>query len=269
MPTDESPTAAAYLSRWDFCEPLWEEHLTYFRQGAKRDELLTVLHQHIVAPIGNEDCNHAMDFLRDACQLSPDSVRFAFRDAVLASPLVPALLALCDRDGSLNRRLNAVYTLAKIGATNALPGLEAVLRRRRDIDPLLLPRLLMEIGWLGGDRDRSAQYVAQSTGYLSRWSLLGNSAMDTDPRILVDLARDPHPLIRADAEHRLAYLRLPEETRGMTGGDRKRAYRRHHADAPVLTFAFLELRFYHAMTWEEYTVAQLDAFVRTQGEEKP
>ncbi len=174
MPDATPQTAAQYLDQWPIATTIGGEWFPYLIPGAGQAELLQLLEGRITHPYDPKQFFHAATFLSEACRLTPEIIKSGFRNAVRASSVIPALLKACDTDGSFASRHSTIHTLAMVSSGDVVPGFEAVLCNRRDTDPLLLPKLILEIGWLGGDSDRASHHVASSTQYLSCWSLLNN-----------------------------------------------------------------------------------------------
>lgn len=184
--------------------------------------------------------------VRDLVLLAPrHGLGAEFRDALPASPVVPALEALLETD-AWSARADAVYTLGKTGSTGSLPALRRVFGERLETDPLLLSRLAGEIGWLERGPDLAlAERMAASPGFLTRWAALDmfaswHAAGEADApwlRLRERLRAEAHPLVRAEAES--------------------------GADADV-TFSDVETWFgnhLHAAGRRDYTVEELERFV--------
>jgi len=258
----------------------------------------TVIDRSIVELLcsGNaEDFTNTCLFIRDLVLLGPKPEECESLEQ-FCGPSVVSTLEDFTTAPNHHRRSQAIYTLGKIGSKSSLPALRRTFQAQFEKDPLLLPGLLFEIFWLEEKEDAALiEEAAVSAQYLTRWAIL--DVLDKRPspedlaspewqlRVLVyaRLLEDPHARVRAEAEYQHAlldfeaqYLRAVAE--GTTDSAetskavRRAARREIERRRPSLCFADLEVRFYnhlHNRASDDYTVSELDEFVRSYSIKTP
>ncbi|MCT7972248.1 HEAT repeat domain-containing protein [Laspinema olomoucense] len=135
--------------------------------------------------------------------------------------IVPELERLVLSDNHFIRQ-QVIYTLGKICSYDSIPILLRAFHQFRDQDPILLPRLVGELFWLGVDHPGDViQSMIASPQYLTRWAVLKilpefihNSPDETDERFLMrykfceSLCDDSNFLIQAEAKYEYQFLKL-------------------------------------------------------------
>lgn len=143
-----------------------------------------------------------------------------FWESKLESAIIPELEHLVLADHHFIRR-QVIYTLGKICSYNSVPVLLHAFYELRDKDPLLLPRLIGELFWLGVDNGWDLiDSMTASNQYTTRWAVLQSltefiyDSQNEDQTFLMRykfcdrLRQDSHPLVLAEAEYEYQFLEL-------------------------------------------------------------
>ncbi|MDB9513953.1 HEAT repeat domain-containing protein [Kamptonema animale CS-326] len=140
-------------------------------------------------------------------------------ESQLKSAIIPELENLLFADNHFIRK-DAVYTLGKICSYDSIPVMLNAFYKLRDRDPILLPRLIGELFWLGINNPWDViNSMAVSDRYITRWAVVDvlgkfscNSPNDEDflraHRLCDLLRRDAHSLVREEAEYNYQFLEL-------------------------------------------------------------
>lgn len=236
----------------------------------------------IVAMLRSGQGKHINDahlFIRDVILLIHTKETEVFKEEFYTSKIVEAL----NENVFANQhfvRSSAIYTIGKVWLKSSIDTLLRAFDHYLISDPVLLPELLFEIGWLGDRQnwDRIERMV-RSDSYLTRWAALhdysGLSGFIRLPQTqeeiqhserqkyyLEILKQDNHPLIRADAEYKLRAFDYHQMIFS-NKADQRKARKILDASAPVFDFDdisrdFFRLRFPND---QEYTVSELEDFV--------
>lgn len=222
------------------------------------------------------DLSAALTWVRDgSIGVGSEAVTTAVR-ACVPTELTPALVDALIAPVYIVRH-QAIYTLGKMTFREDLPSLLNVFERYMDQDPLLVPKLIGEISWLGGEGAPLLARVRTHPLYLTRWSFFGADAarpsraheMEALRAACAELGGDQVGVVRAEARHVLAEIGMVEESsqNGLqhdraSRRERKRRRAEHEATAP-LRFDVMALRFLDAHDGADYDVDALDAFVRS------
>lgn len=172
-----------------------------------------------------------------------------------------------------------VYTLGKTCSYDSLPMLNQAFNTLRDIDPILLPRLIGEMGWLGTENFWALiESMTTSPVYMTRWAVIdalsqfvGDDARVQDElfhskfRFTEQLRRDSNILIQSEAEYEYQFLKFRSETYHLPKAERKkkRKYLERHYK-PTFCFANISLAFTKYLYTEglrQYSVGELEAFI--------
>ncbi len=135
--------------------------------------------------------------------------------------IVPELERLVLSDNHFIRK-QVIYTLGKICSYDSIPILLQAFHQFRDQDPILLPRLVGELFWLGVDHPGDViQSMVASPQYLTRWAVLTilgeliyNSPDETDEIFLMkykvceSLCDDSNFWVQAEANYEYQFLKL-------------------------------------------------------------
>lgn len=192
-----------------------------------------------------DEMSSALFWVRDASiGVGSQETRAAVRECVphrLRSTLANALVA-----PRFAIRSAAIYTFGKMTFKEDLRLLRGVLDRYLDRDPILLPKLIAEMCWLGlGEETEPVLARVRGHGsYLTRWSFFGTDHSDSHDEC-TELANDPSELVRAEARWTLDLF--------ATGDDPEHG---------VLHFVDAAARFTNAVT-DDYEWENLDEFVRS------
>ena len=216
-----------------------------------------------------EDLAAALTWIRDASiGVGSASVKADVR-ACVPKILTPVLADALVAPVRIVRE-QAIYTLGKMSFAEDLSLLLDVFDRYLDRDPLLVPRLIGEVSWLGGEGAPLYARVRGHSHYLTRWSFFAQAS--ASPHVAkeqiaelqahcAELENDPSALIQAEARQLLAEIAEIAMPGDRHSRERKRARAELEARAP-LRFNAMALRFDHAHIETDYDVATLDAFVR-------
>lgn len=177
-------------------------------------------------------------------------------------------------------RRAAVYTLGKTCSYGSVPVLNQAFKTFRDSDPLLLPRLMGEMGWLGAeDFWQLLESMMDSPFFVTRWAVI-----EILPEFLEDtqsqnelflgklkcserLRQDSNPLVQAESEYQYQLLKLRSKMHHLSKSDRKKM--RKELDrkyTPVLSFSHVSNRFNHHLYTQgltQYSVDELEAFIKS------
>jgi hypothetical protein len=175
-------------------------------------------------------------------------------------------------------RKAAVCTLGKTCSYGSIPALSEAFRTFRDSDPLLLPRLMGEMGWIGAENFwELLDAMMESSFFVTRWAvveLLPEFIEDTDSqnelflgklRCLEKLRQDSNTLVKAEAEHQYQLLKFRSEMCNFSKSDHKKM--RKDLDrkyTPVLRFSYISNRFEYYLNKKgltQYSVDELEKFI--------
>jgi len=222
-------------------------------------------------------------FIRDAA-IHGSSVREvsdAVRRELPGSGFFDAL-EHCLQASAFAVRSGAVYTFGKLGFPENADRLVRALKARRDIDPFLLPGLLLESRWLEGRWDAHWERVRElirSPQELSRWASLevmsearDEQAPDKALVLAGSLEHDPSELIRAEAVYVVALMtdgarssrsgRVSNEDWARSGREIARQERQRIAALrPRVTFHDLTQRFTWTLADPDYRLQDVIAFL--------
>ncbi|GAB1541877.1 hypothetical protein NUACC21_45500 [Scytonema sp. NUACC21] len=199
-------------------------------------------------------------------------------DGNLELAIVPELERLVFADNFFIRK-QVIYTLGKICSYESLPVLLRAFHQLRDRDPILLPRLVGELFWLGSNnRFDIITSMAASHRYTTRWSALAalqEFLYDLQPQDETCLMRykfsdhlrhDSHLLVKAEAEYEYQVLEL--NRRKYQENLSKSEYRRQKKELkklkPSLSFSNICNLFSNYMYTHDlstYTVEELENFI--------
>ncbi|ALF55546.1 hypothetical protein ACX27_26285 [Nostoc piscinale CENA21] len=193
--------------------------------------------------------------------------------------IIPELERLIFAENHFIRK-QVIYTLGKICSYDSIPILVQAFYEYRESDPILLPRLLGELFWLGVEnRLDILESMINSQYYTTRWAvinLLGefiyHSQSEEDGTFSMKynfsekLRNDSNPLIKAEAEYEYQLLALNH--RKLQENMAKSDYKKQRKDLkklePCLTFFRVSLQFSHYMVANNlstYTMQELETFI--------
>lgn len=193
--------------------------------------------------------------------------------------IIPELERLVFANNHFIRR-QVIYTLGKICSYDSVPVLLQGFYEYRESDPILLPRLLGELCWLGVEnRIDLLESMVASQYYTTRWAvinLLGefiyNSPNEQDATFGMKynfsekLRNDVHPLVRAEAEYEYQVLALSHRKlqENMSKSDYKKQRKELKKYQPYFYFSDIANLFSNYMSTNHlatYTVQELETFI--------
>lgn len=206
-------------------------------------------------------------FLRDAiiCGYRDDACQ-QFRNDYLNSTIVSTLEELVFTNNHFIRS-HAVYTLGKTCSYGSKNVLVSAFDRFIDTDPLLLNRLINEMGWLGVENmDNYLERMATNTSYLTRWAAVEfiYQSIKRLPNWAELLRQDPYELIRLEAEYECQQVLKSLQTSSLSKSEQRRRAKEIEQIKPKISFQQLNLKFIHDLSVKrtiEYTVAELEAYL--------
>lgn len=206
-------------------------------------------------------------FVRDAivCGYRNDACQ-QFRDDYLGSTIVSTLEELVFGSNHFIRS-NAIYTLGKTCSYSSKYVLVEAFDRFIEIDPLLLDRLINEMGWLGVENmEHYLERMATSTSYLTRWAAVEFIYQSEErlPNWVELLRQDPCELIRLEAEYECQRLLKSFQTSSLSKSQQRRRAKEIAQIEPQISFQQVSLQFANNLYRggkSEYTVVELADFV--------
>ncbi|GBE95167.1 HEAT repeat domain-containing protein [Nostoc cycadae] len=193
--------------------------------------------------------------------------------------IIPELERLIFTDNHFIRK-QVIYTLGKICSYDSVPILLQAFYEYRESDPILLPRLIGELFWLGVENSWDLlESMVNSQYYTTRWAvinLLGefiyHSPSEQDATFSMKynfsekLRNDSHPLIKVEAEYEYQLLALNHRKlqENMSKSDYKKQRKDLKKLEPCLTFFRVSLQFSRYMVTNNlytYTMQELETFI--------
>jgi hypothetical protein len=245
-----------------------------------------------------------LDYVQQTCVFIRDSVLIApehglgseFREAFHTSAIVPELERLVLASGYFLRN-SVIHTLGKTGCIGSLPTLGRAFHHLLEHDPLVLPELLLEIGWLEGilAREQSSTLVdamttsesratqardacplidamTASACYTTRWAathVLGRWRQYASLNQIERLRGDGHVLVRTEAEYVYRRFLFAQRSSRLSKPERKRQLKEIEHDKPPVSFFDMRLQFQrHLLTHHQisYSIEDLDRFITAWGD---
>jgi hypothetical protein len=175
-------------------------------------------------------------FIRDLVLLGtqhPDCSEFV-KD-YLESSIIITLEYLLSSPNHFTR-LEAVYTLGKVCSYSSIAHLDQAFIKFRDTDPMLLPRLVFEMSWLGADNFWALiDSMSNSPVYVTRWAIIGvfesccgenvrtqDELFQGKLKYLEKLRGDSNLLIQAESEYEHRLLTFRSKMHDLSKADRKK-----------------------------------------------
>jgi hypothetical protein len=176
-------------------------------------------------------------------------------------------------------RKQAVYTLGKTCCYSSISVLSQAFSAFRDIDPILLPRLIGEMGWLGAENLWALiDSMMSSQIYMTRWAVIdvlsefvGDDARLEDElfqskfRCIEQLRRDLNTLIQSEAESEYQLLKFRNSAHDLPKAERKKKLKDlERRYKPAFNFTYISSAFtnhLHTKGLTQYSVAELEAFI--------
>ncbi|KAF3887725.1 MULTISPECIES: HEAT repeat domain-containing protein [Nostocales] len=176
-------------------------------------------------------------------------------------------------------RQRAVYTLGKTCSHSSIAALNQAFSVFRDIDPILLPRLIGEMGWLGTENFWALlDSMMSSQIYMTRWAVIdvlsefvGDDARVQDElfqcklRYIEQLRQDSNILIQSEAEYEYQLLKFRSSTYDLPRAERKKKRKDLERQyKPAFFFTSISNAFTNhlcAKGLTQYSIAELEAFI--------
>lgn len=176
-------------------------------------------------------------------------------------------------------RKQVVYTLGKACSYSSTEVLNQAFNTYRDTDPILLPRLIGEMAWLGAENFwELLDSMMSSFLYMTRWAVIGvlSEFVGDDPQIQDELFQSKlrcteqlrlssNILIQSEAEYEYQLLQFRSSTYNLPRAERKKKRKdleRQYKPAFYFTHissAFTNHLYTNGLT--QYSVAELEAFI--------
>lgn len=218
----------------------------------------------------DESSNMTGLFLRDTILMghqNPGCVPFL--DAYPDSSIVKTLEELLFSNNYFTR-IAVIYTLGKTCSYGSKDVLSQAFELFRETDPLLLDRLISEMGWLGVENLNSCiESMVTSSSYLTRWAAVGMICPigDTDEGIVQwakALRQDECELIRIEAEYEYQRVLKSLQTPILSKTEQRQRAKDIKKMKPLLSFQDVSIRFMNHLSnhgLNHYTVSELESFV--------
>lgn len=236
------------------------------------DTLIKLLQSNNNEIIG-DTCLFITDFVlscsrNDTCKQSWDKLEPA---------IIPKLEHLVLADNYFIRK-QVIYTLGKICSYDSVPVMLNAFYQLRDQDPILLPRLIGELFWLGVDnRWDIISSMAASNQYTTRWAVM--TALDQfiwqneeDETFLLkhkfcnQLRHDVHQSVREEAEYNYQFLELQRRKykENLSKSEYRKQRKALEKSEPFLSFSNISNQFSYYMYTQNlhtYTIEELEKFI--------
>jgi hypothetical protein len=176
-------------------------------------------------------------------------------------------------------RKQAIYTLGKTCSYDSVDILNQAFIQFRDTDPLILRRLIGEMGWLGAENFwELLDSMTNSQVDVTRWAVIdvlhefiGDDARVQDElfqykwKCVEQLRQDSNFYVHSEAEYEYQLLKFRSETHEQSKVERKKKRKElEHPYKPKLCFAYVSNRFLydlHTKGLKEYSIRELEAFI--------
>jgi hypothetical protein len=178
----------------------------------------------------------------------------------------------------------AIYTLGKTCSYNSVGVLNQAFTQLRDTAPLVLPRLIGEIGWLGAENFwELLDSMMSSQVYATRWAIIdvlhefngddarvGDELFQHKCRYVERLRQDSNIYVRSEAEYEYQLLRFRSEGNDLSRTERKK--RRKDLERqykPKLCFVYVSSAFANYLYTREvkqYSISELETFIADIGQ---
>ncbi|BAZ13137.1 hypothetical protein NIES4071_49760 [Calothrix sp. NIES-4071] len=176
-------------------------------------------------------------------------------------------------------RKQVVYTLGKACSYSSTRVLNQAFNTYRDTDPILLPRLIGEMGWLGAENFwELLDSMMNSKLYMTRWAVvhvlsefIGDDAQVQDElfqhklRCTEQLRQDSNILIQSEAEYEYQLLKFRSSSYNLQRAERKKKRKDLERQyKPAFCFTGISSAFtnhLHTKGLTQYSIAELEAFI--------
>ena len=173
-------------------------------------------------------------------------------------------------------RRQVIYTLGKTCSYSSVYTLLKAFNALRDTDPILLPGLLGEMGWLGADNFwEIVEDMMTTQGYTTRWAVIEvlsqflgqvqDETFQSKYKCFERLRQDSNYLVRSEAEYEYQLLKFRAEMHMLPRAERKKKRRELKQQyKPILYFASIVTAFenhLYSNDLNRYSVDELEAFI--------
>ncbi|MDY6939675.1 MAG: HEAT repeat domain-containing protein [Cyanobacteriota bacterium] len=173
----------------------------------------------------------------------------------------------------------AIYSLGKTCSYSSINTLNKAFTQLRDTAPLILPRLVAEMSWLGAENIwELLDSMLDSQIYTTRWSVLNilGEFIGDEPsledelfqhkwRYFDRLRQDSNPYVRAEAEYEYQLLNFRLKGKKLARAERKQRMKHlQRTYEPVLRFNNISVAFTNDLSKQEltrYSIEELEAFI--------
>jgi hypothetical protein len=176
-------------------------------------------------------------------------------------------------------RSQAIYTLGKTCSYGSVEVLSRAFDIFKDTDPLMLPTLISEMGWLGSGKFlKMMESIIASKFYTTRWVALAilpdiskddaeleNERFKANKNWINKLQEDSSIFIRLEAEYEYQLLGFKRNLSNLTRGEIKRNKKNLDQEfKPVVSFQSAALKFTRQLNMDgksEYSVSDFQSFI--------
>lgn len=254
------------------------DYLALVANSTSATQLCRVINE-LLQSEDDEVVSSACLFIRDLVVLGsqhPGCEKFV--QGYAESSIVTTLEQLIFSPNHFTRK-QAIYTLGKTCSDGSAAALTQAFWVFRDTDPILLPRLIGEIGWLGAETFWALlASMIDSSVYATRWAVIavldefgGDNAQTQDElfqykfKCMKQLRQDSNSLVQAEAEYKYQLLKLRSEAYDLPKADyRKQRKNLKREYEPALCFTYVSSAFlYHlcANNLRQYSIDELELFI--------
>jgi|GEM_PF-2390512 len=172
--------------------------------------------------------------------------------------------------------LSGHYTIGELCNRENIPTLVEAFESFKTTDPLSIPGLFFELGWLGSEELQDLiTEMTNHPNYLFRWATLqffdsSKYQIDSEGHNFVKeqlaiLQNDENKLVRAEANHLYARILLSEKQPNMVKAEFKAEVKSIKKIEPEITFVSITTGFHNYLSVamkSNYTVEELDLFTQ-------
>jgi hypothetical protein len=218
-------------------------------------------------------------FIRDLLLLGPGHPDCQnFGQDYLESSIVKTLEKLIFSQNHFTRN-QVVFTLGKTGSYRSIPILNQAFSKFLNTDPILLPRLVFEMGWLGAGNCRSLiDQIISSPIYITRWAIIPmlpgffgdevqvqNELFQGRLACLEQLCQDSNHLIQSEAKYEYELLKFHSNMHNSTKTDRKKQRKiLEQQYKPACSFDRMSMMFDNYLYTKgvtDYSIDELEIFI--------
>jgi hypothetical protein len=257
-------TAAKILNYLEFLQDI--DYLAGIVNSTTGAELCRVIDE-LLRSDDHETVSSACLFVRDLVLLgkeTPNCQRFV--EQYIQSLIVKTLEELVLSPHHFISQ-SVTYTLGKICSYKSIHALNAAFAVLKDTAPLVLPRIVGEIVWLGGEPENLIDSMLNSRSYTTRWAVFDILEELHLSHGIERLRQDSSVYVHSEGEYRYQLLELHNTKDKLSNVEYKRQKRSlEQKYKPVLSFAktkFLFENYLSTMQLPKYSVHKLEVFIMT------